>query len=241
MIFMIFQISTKLLSQVGHQPGTGKFSRNRNETGVGSNDRSFDASSGKNAPVQNEFRDFPKFSKNYLQGHKKLSHFESANQLHPDPELLLESKALRVTTLTLRGSVALLAEKPCFGSQGGSKIMIFMIFQNSTKMPSQVGHQPGTGKFARGIEIGWEQAQTIDLLMLDPGKIPPSKMNLGIFHNLGKTTPHPIKTSIILKVPTSSTLPPNYSIRAKGSTSQSLYFEPWAEKPFLGARAAWKS
>ena len=77
--------------------------------------------------------------------------------------------------------------------------------------------------------------------MLDPGKIPPSKMNLGIFHNLGKTTPHPIKTSIILKVPTSSTLPPNYSIRAKGSTSQSLYFETWAEKPFFGARAAWKS
>ena len=53
--------------------------RNRNETGVGSNDRSFDASSGKNAPVQNEFRDFPKFSKNYLQGYKKLSLFQSAN------------------------------------------------------------------------------------------------------------------------------------------------------------------
>ena len=50
-----------------------------------------------------------------------------------------------------------------------------------------------------------------------------------------------IKKSIVVEVPTSSTLPPNYSIRAKGSTSQSLYFEPWAEKPFLGARAAWKS
>ena len=37
--------------------------RNRNETGVGSNDRSFDASSGKKTPVQNEFRDFAKFAK----------------------------------------------------------------------------------------------------------------------------------------------------------------------------------
>ena len=53
--------------------------RNRNETGVGSNDRSFYASSGKNTPVQNEFRDFPKFSKNHLQGYKKLSLFQSAN------------------------------------------------------------------------------------------------------------------------------------------------------------------
>ena len=77
--------------------------------------------------------------------------------------------------------------------------------------------------------------------MLHLGKIPPSKMNLGIFQNFWKTTSHLTKTSIILKVPTSSTLPPNYSIRAKGSTSQSLYFEPWAEKPLLGARAAWKS
>ena len=65
-------------------------------------------------------------------------------------------------------------------------------------------------------------------------------MNLGIFHNLGKTTPHPIKTSIILKVPTSSTLPPNYSIRAKGSTSQSLYFEPWVEKACFGSQGGFK-
>ena len=52
---------------------------------------------------------------------------------------------------------------------------------------------------------------------------------------------NPTKKSIVVKLPTSSTLPPNYSIRAKGSTSQSLDFEPWAEKAFLGARAAWKS
>ena len=37
--------------------------RNRNETGVGTNDRSFDASSGKNSPSQNEFRDFSQFGK----------------------------------------------------------------------------------------------------------------------------------------------------------------------------------
>ena len=42
------------------------------------------------------------------------------------------------------------------GSQGRLEIMIFMIFQSFTKMLTQVGHQPGTGKFARGIEIGWE-------------------------------------------------------------------------------------
>ena len=53
--------------------------RNRNETGVGSNDRSVDASSGKNAPVQNELGDFSGFPKNYLQCHKNLSLFESAN------------------------------------------------------------------------------------------------------------------------------------------------------------------
>ena len=76
--------------------------------------------------------------------------------------------------------------------------------------------------------------------MLDPGKIPPSKMNLGIFHNLEKTTPHPIKTSIILEVPTSSTLPPNYSIRAKGSTSQSSYFEPCVEKTCFGSQGGFK-
>ena len=119
--------------------------------------------------------------------------------------------------------------------------MIFMIFQILVTSGTQGGHLPLTGKSSYEFQMGWEYAQTIDLLMLDPGKIPPSKMNLGIFHNLEKTTPHLTKTSIILEVPTSSTLPPNYSIRAKGSTSQSLDFEPWAEKACLGARAAWKS
>ena len=60
-------------------------------------------------------------------------------------------------------------------------------------MLTQVGHQPGTGKFARGIEIGWEEAQTIDLLMLDPGKIPPSKMNLGDFSQSWKNYPSTYK------------------------------------------------
>ena len=66
--------------------------------------------------------------------------------------------------------------------------MICMIFQISTKMLSQVGHQPGTGKFARGIEMRREYAQTIDLLMLDPGKMLPTKTNFGISRNFGKTT-----------------------------------------------------
>ncbi len=41
--------------------------------------------------------------------------------------------------------------KACFGSQGGLKIMIFMIFRIFIKMLSQVGHRPGNRKFARGI------------------------------------------------------------------------------------------
>ena len=91
----------------------------------------------------------------------------------------------------------------------------------------------------------WEYAQTIDVLMLHPGKIPPVQNELGDFEKFGKSTSEPTKTLINLKVPTSSTLPPNYSIRAKGSTSQSLYFKhcaaaqrPWLEKLALGARAA---
>ena len=76
--------------------------------------------------------------------------------------------------------------------------------------------------------------------MLHPGKIPPAKTNSGISHNFGKTTSHLTKTSIILKVPTSSTLPPNYSIRAKGSTSQSFYFEPWVEKACFGSQGGFK-
>ena len=47
--------------------------RNRNETGVGSNDRSFDAWSRKNSPSQNEFRDFSQYWKNYLQTYKNLN------------------------------------------------------------------------------------------------------------------------------------------------------------------------
>ena len=82
---------------------------------------------------------------------------------------------------------------------------------------------------------------SIAFLIFYPGEILPSQVNLGMFHNLRKTTSKHINTSLNRNVPTSSTLPPNYSIRAKGSTSQLLYFEPWAEKPFFGARAAWKS
>ena len=66
--------------------------RNRNETGVGSIDRSFDASSGKNAPVQNELGDFSKFSKNYFQCHKNLSLFESANLAPPHPRITLSEQ-----------------------------------------------------------------------------------------------------------------------------------------------------
>ena len=92
-------------------------------------------------------------------------------------------------------------------------------------LANQGGDLPSTGKSCISKQIGWEQAQTIDLLMLHLGKNPPAKTNSGISHNIRKTTSKPIKTSINLKVPTSSTLPPNYSIRAKGSTSQSLYFK----------------
>ena len=43
-----------------------------------------------------------------------------------------------------------------------------------------------------------------------------------------------------MKVPTSSTLPPNYSIQAKSSTSQSFYFEPWVEKACFGSQGGFK-
>ena len=76
--------------------------------------------------------------------------------------------------------------------------------------------------------------------MLDPGKMLPSQMNSGIFHNLQKTTPKPTNSSLNRNVPTSSTLPPNYSIRAKGSTSQSFYFEPWVEKACFGSQGGFK-
>ena len=111
-------------------------------------------------------------------------------------------------------------------------------------LANQGDHLPPTGNSPIKFQMRWEYAQTIDLLMLHPGKIPPAKTNSGISHNIRKTTSKPIKTSINLKVPTSSTLPPNYSIRAEGSTNQSLYFKhcaaaqrPWLEKLALGARA----
>ena len=47
--------------------------RNRNETGVDSNDRSFNASSGKNSPSQNEFKNFSQSSKNDPSPHKKVN------------------------------------------------------------------------------------------------------------------------------------------------------------------------
>ena len=79
-------------------------------------------------------------------------------------------------------------EKRVLGAGGGLKIMIFMIFEISTKMLSQVGHQPRAITLPRGVEMRREWDQTIDLSMFHPGKRLPSKMNSGILQNFQKTT-----------------------------------------------------
>ena len=53
--------------------------RKRNWMGVGSNDRSFNAWSRKNSPVENELGDFSQSWKNYPSPHKNLNYFKGAN------------------------------------------------------------------------------------------------------------------------------------------------------------------
>ena len=53
-------------------------------------------------------------------------------------------------------------------------------------LANQGGDLPSTGKSCISNQIGWEQAQKIDLLMLHLGKIHPAKTNSGISHNIGK-------------------------------------------------------
>ena len=77
-------------------------------------------------------------------------------------------------------------------------------------------------------------------MIVYPGKIPPSKINLGMFHNSGKNYLQTYKMSLRWNMSTSSALPPNYSIRAKGSTSQSSYFEPCVEKACFGCQGGFK-
>ena len=140
----------------------------------------------------------------------------------PCPRITLsELKALRVNYSFKHCAAAQRpwAWKPCFGSQGGLEIMIFMKFEILVMLGVRVGHLHPTGKSCISNQIRWDWVPTIALSMLVRGKNLPFKINSGIFHNLGKTTPDPPKTSLIWKVPTSSTLHPNYSIWAKGSTS----------------------
>ena len=101
--------------------------------------------------------------------------------------------------------------------------MIFMKFKIWVISGVQLGHLTSTVKSLIWKQIAWDLYKSIAFLMLVLGKMLPSQMNLGIFHNLPKTTPKPTNSSLNRNVPTSSTLPPNYSIWAKGSTSQ-LFF-----------------
>ena len=104
-----------------------------------------------------------------------------------------------------------LARKACFERQGGLETSIFRKFEIFVTLGLHVG-QSGYAKSSKnGFTWTSRQVYPIQNLILGPVKIPPSKMNLGILHNFGKTTLKCTKRSDIWEGRTSSTLHPNYS------------------------------